>query len=63
MSRMVNNMNRAAMVKYLDFGLEVELLVIKTSHKACFYTFLDHHCLVSGLRHSQLLYEHPYQHF
>ena len=55
MSRMANNMNRAAMVKYSDSGLELEPVVIRTSRKACFYTFLDHHCLVSGLRHSQLL--------
>ena len=39
-------------LKYSDSGLEVELVVIRTSHKACFYNFLDHHCLLSGLRHS-----------
>ena len=44
MSRVVNNMNRVAMVKYSDSGLEVEpVVIIRTSHKACFYTFLDHH--------------------
>ena len=39
-------------IRILDWRWSWWLVIIRTSHKACFYNFLDHHCLLSGLRHS-----------